>query len=208
MTAQIQGGISPEEIIAFIQTHTEECSQQVKDEMLSAESRTKLTKDIADLAAKLEDLAARGEFEKVHAEIESFFKTHEQAWAGRDQDMTSWVSDSEAWRDKGTTAKDTAASEQQIPATEYQSFTAPVAMIGARLVGGHIVEDKTDPKPTVEAWIKELDAWKDEIASDDKIGMMKLQEEADRLKRLFELGSNLVAKVDGCANSIIGNIRA
>jgi hypothetical protein len=35
---------------------------------------------------------------------------------------------------------------------------------------------------------------------------MKLQEDADRLKNLYELGSNLIAKVDGCASSIISNI--
>jgi hypothetical protein len=215
MTTAIQGGISPEEIIAFIQTHTEECSQQVKGEMLSAQDRTTLTKDIADLAARLEDLAARGDFEKAHAEVEGFFKTHEQACGGHEQDMSCWVSDSEAWRDKNTTAQDTGATEGQLAATDYSPLTASAGMLGAVLVGGHIRPDpansstgdvQVDAKPIIESWIKELNAWKDEISSDDKIGMMKLQEDADRLKRLFELGSNLISKVDGCAGSIISNI--
>jgi hypothetical protein len=218
MTTAIQGGISPEEIIAFIQTHTEECSEQVKSEMLSAQDRTKLAKDVADLAARLEGLVACGQFEQVHAEIETFFKTHELTGAGNEQDMAAWVSDSEAWRDKDTTAQDTGATKGQIAATAYGAVAASANMVGAVVVGGHIRPDpstsadsspgvaQADAKPTVESWIKELNAWKDEIASDDKIGMMKLQEEADRLKRLFELGSNLISKVDGCASSIIGNI--
>ena len=56
------------------------------------------------------------------------------------------------------------------------------------------------------AAIKRLDDWKDKIVSDDKIGMLTLQADAEHMKNVYEEGSNLVAKESQIASLIIGNI--
>ena len=58
----------------------------------------------------------------------------------------------------------------------------------------------------LDATIKRLDDWKDKVASDDKIGLMTLQADAERMKNLYEQGSNLVAKESEIAGVIISNI--
>jgi hypothetical protein len=202
MTMAIQGGISPEEIIAFIQEHTADCAQQVKGEMQAAQDRTALVKEIADLAAKLEDFKARGDWVLLHTEIENFQKTHEDTWGGHEHDMAIWITQTQLWSEGKTMVDGTFVQKNHPGATDgWSSFTTECV---ANLEFTDSTKDCA--KTIVASWIQELTNWKDALGSDDKIGMMKLQEDADRLKNLYELGSNLISKVDGCASSIIGNI--
>ena len=74
----------------------------------------------------------------------------------------------------------------------------------------HHTEEGVDAKPAnedLDATIRELSNYKDQITGDDKIGMMALQEDASRMKELYELGSNLLAKSDQVSNVLINNIK-
>jgi hypothetical protein len=202
MDTAIRGGISPEEIIAFIQEHTEDCAQQIKGEMREAQDRTDLVKDIADVAAKLEDFKTRKDWNGMRAAIDEFRATHEDTWGGRAHDMSVWREQALAWSTEETIKPETYAQVNDPDATDAAS---------SYKVGYEKDQDWGDDQQAAAqamtgAWIQELNNWKDEVSGDDKIGMMKLQEDADRLKNLYELGSNLIGKIDGVASSIISNI--
>ena len=203
MTMAIQGGISPEEIIAFIQQHTEDYSAQIKGEMQAAQDRTALIKDIADLAAKMEDFKTRKEFGEMHDAIDEFLTTHKEAWGGHEHDMAVWIAHTQTWAGKHTIKPNTYVQTNHPDATTGGSSF--YATWGSE---DNFNDDgiQQDIQNIVSGWIQQLNNWKDQVSSDDKIGMMKLQEDADRLKNLYELGSNLISKVDGCASAIISNI--
>jgi hypothetical protein len=200
MSMAIQGGISPEEIIAFIQEHTEAYAAQIKGEMQAAQDRTGLVKDIADLASKMEDYKTRGDWVGFATAISNFAEKHEEAWGGAAHDMVPWLIQAVAWAGGRTV---NAYNETINPdATDFRSSYSASPDTKANWND----DIANDAKSMASAWIQQLTDWKDEISGDDKIGMMKLQEDADRLKNLYELGSNLIAKVEGCASSIIANI--
>jgi hypothetical protein len=201
MSMTIQGGISPEEIIAFIQEHTDSCAEQVKGEMQAAQDRTDLVKDIADLAAKMEDYKTRGDWASLDKAIVDFAETHKDAWGGGSHDMVLWVQQTRGWARHATL--DTFGQVNNADATSYETSYTVSGRYNDKNWDNN-VEDAA--KTMVASWIQDLNNWKDQVSGDDKIGMMKLQEDADRLKNLYELGSNLISKVDGCASSIIGNI--
>jgi hypothetical protein len=203
MSMTIQGGISPEEIIAFIQEHTEDYASQIKGEMQAAEDRTSLVGDLARLAGKLQELEAGGQLKSIHAELEAFLSTHEQTWGGREHDITFWLCNAQAWRDGCTMVDGTYEHENHPDATDGASSFCATFDQTQNLDDPNV---RSGLKDMVKSWVDQLNNWKDEVSSDDKIGMMKLQENADRLANLYKLGSNLVSNVDGCASSIIANI--
>jgi hypothetical protein len=202
MSMAIQGGISPESIIAFIQQHTEDCALQVKGEMQAAQDRTGLVKDVADFAAKMEDCKTRGDWGGLDKAIADFAETHKEAWGGGSHDMVLWMLQTRGWERRETLNPDTYGQVNNADATSFETSYSVTGKYNDNWDNN--VEN--DAKTMVASWIQELNNWKDQVSGDDKIGMMKLQEDADRLKNLYELGSNLISKVDGCASSIIGNI--
>jgi hypothetical protein len=202
MSMAIQGGISPEDIIAFIQQHTDDYAAQIKGEMQAAQDRTNLVKDIADVAAKLEDYKTRKDWNGMRAAIDDFRATHEDTWGGHAHDMSVWREQAIAWSGSETIKAETYVQKNNPDATDAAS-SYTVVYEKDQDWGD---DQQAAAQAMTGAWIQELNNWKDEVSGDDKIGMMKLQEDADRLKNLYELGSNLVAKIDGVASSIINNI--
>jgi hypothetical protein len=196
-------GLSPYDVIAFIQEHTQAYSSMIKDEMGAAQDRTHLVKDIADLQAGLETCKTSGDWTRAHTLIEDFQKTHRDAWGGGAHDMCEWISNTKAWSegvtiDPGSYKQENFDQGDSKEANGWNSFHSTwqnkpgLSTEGAQ---GHM-----------EEWIKNLDSWKDTINSDDKIGLMTLQEHAEDLKNLYETGSNLNAKTDQVASLIISNM--
>jgi hypothetical protein len=203
MTMAIHGGLSPEDIIAFIREHTDTYAQQIKGEMQAAQDRTQLVKDLADFAARLEDYKTRKDWSGLSRAIEAFMNAHPAlTWGGKPHDMGLWLKQADAWACHRTIRYGTYSQQNHPDAKDARtSFTFQQE---ADAEWDDDVEAAV--QTMVTSWIQEMNNWKDQISSDDKIGMMKLQDDADRLKNLYELGSSLVAKVNGCASSIIANI--
>jgi hypothetical protein len=190
-------GLSPYDVIAFIQEHTQEYSSMIKDEMAAAQDRTHLVKDIADLEAGLETCKTSGDWTRANKLIWDFQKTHSDTWGGGPHDMCEWFSQTKAWSEGCT-----------VHNYQQENF-ANATDAGSSF---HSTWDQKrdlsneSAQPIMEEWIKNLDSWKDSVSSDDKIGLMTLQEHAEDLKNLYETGSNLNAKTDQVASLIISNM--
>jgi hypothetical protein len=186
MDLAIHGGISPEDIIAFIQEHTEEYSAMVKTEMQGAQDRADLVKDIASLCATLQraklgpDTPANMERAKqAHDELVAFAEKHPEVPV----DLKAMTANTGAWATNASISWDSA---------------------------DHHTEEGVDVKMAnddLDCAINDLSNYKDKVNGDDKIGMMTLQEDASRMKELYELGSNLLAKGDQTSNVLINNIK-
>jgi hypothetical protein len=186
MDLAIHGGMSPEDIIAFIQEHTEEYSAMVKTEMQGAQDRADLVKDIASLCATLQrakvgpDTAANMERAKAaHDELVAFAQKHPDVPV----DLKTMTANTAAWSTNGH--------------VEWES------------ADHHTEEgvDKDMANGDLDCIINDLSNYKDKVNGDDKIGMMTLQEDASRMKELYELGSNLLAKGDQTSSVLINNIK-
>jgi len=196
-------GLSPYDVIAFIQEHTQAYSSMIKDEMGAAQDRTALVKDIADLQAGLETCKTKGDWTRAHTLIESFQRTHPDAWGGGAQDMCSWISNTKAWSE-GAAINPGSYQQENIDQGDSKEANGWGSFHSTWTQSSGVKSE--DAQADMEEWIKNLDSWKDTINSDDKIGLMTLQEHAEDLKNLYETGSNLNAKTDQAASLIISNM--
>jgi hypothetical protein len=199
MTSINAAGLSPYDVIEFIKEHTEVYSSMIKEEMGAAQDRTQLIKDVADLEAGLQNCKASGDWTRAHKLIEDFQSTHKDAWGGGAHDMCEWLSNTQAWSqgvhiDEGTYKQVNYANAQNGGSSFHSTWTQTSGVDNGRAQG------------CMQEWIEKLDSWKDSINSDDKIGLMTLQEHAEDLKNLYETGSNLNAKTDQVASLIISNL--
>jgi hypothetical protein len=178
MDLAIQGGMSPDAIIAFVQEHTEEYSAMVMTEMQDAKERTQLMKDIGDLTTVLtrskpvkdDDDGNRKKFNDAQTALAAFHKKYPDfslALDGATQAMANFA----------------AASDNK----------------------GHL--DVDSASEDMDRLINNLTNVKDKVSGDDKISMMNLQEDASNVKDLYELGSNLLAKLDQSGSVLISNIK-
>jgi len=185
MDLAIHGGMSPEDIISFVEQHTEKYSELIKAEMQQAQDRTDLMQDLANLASSLERCKATGDdntkesnmqkFGDAHKAIEAFLTKHpefEPELKGMSESTALWSTN--------------------------HSMVDGKKKEGVGTESANADMDKT---------IHDLTNRKDKIAGDDKIGMMTLQDDASRMKELYELGSNLLAKGDQVGNVLISNIK-
>ncbi len=189
MDLSIQGGMSPEDIISFIQQHTEEYSALIKTEMQTAERRTELMRDLAELASTLERSKGTGDDNTTDSNMTKYGKANValEAFHQKYPDLPIDL--------KVVTANTGAA------ATNHSiDYSTPEHKLSDGVSIDSMNGDLTKA-------ISTLTNCKDQIAGDDKLGMMTLQEDASRMKDLYELGSNLLAKGDQVANALINNIK-
>jgi len=192
-------GLSPYDVIAFIQEHTQVYSSMIKDEMTAAQDRTHLVKDIADLEAGLETCKAGGDWKRANQLVWDFQTKHPDTWGGGSHDMCELACQTKAWSDGYSMVPNSYKQENYANATDAgSSFHSSW--------GQNAGVDVGSAQAILEEAIKKLDSWKDNINSDDKIGLMTLQEHAEDLKNLYETGSNLNAKTDQVASLIISNM--
>jgi hypothetical protein len=199
MSMAVSGGFSPYDVIAFVQEHAEKYASMVKSEMQSAEDRSQLVREIADLSATLEDCKNRGDWAKGKQALEAFMEKHPETWGGGSMDMVQAVWDLDAWsRGQSIVPSSYAQTNYEGATTWGSSFHATWSESGG--------VDTPSAQSNVEGWVQRLNDWKDKVSGDDKIGMMTLQSDADQMKNLYEVGSNLVSKSDQIVSTIIGNI--
>lgn len=193
------GAISPYMVMAFVQQHAAEYSQMIKDQMETAHGRLQLMKEIAELAAQLELAKNTERWDIANEAIAKFMKYNKEAWGGAEHDMCSWWAHTDAWS-KGLSVK---------PDTYKQVNHANAVDGWASWKGTWETSngvDKEAARSMVDSWIKELNAWKDEIAGKDKLALMELSDSTSRLNELYQLGSNLNAKLHESAMAIISNL--
>jgi hypothetical protein len=203
MSMAVNGGFSPYDIIAFVQEHAEKYAAMVRSEMQAAEDRTQLVRDIADFAAALSDAKTRGDWKTARSLIAKFMTNHPETWGGGSMDLIAAYCNTKAWDEGTVIAKDSYHQENFPGATSWeQSFHS--TWTG---VSGDAFKDGTPAMQSIlDDVIKRLDDWKEKVTGDDKIGLMTLQADADRMKNIYEQGSNLVAKESQIASLIISNI--
>jgi len=191
--------ISPHLVMAFVQQHAAEYSSMIKEQMETAHGRLQLMKEIAELAAQLELAKNTERWDLANEAIAEFMKHNKEAWGGAEHDMCTWWAHTSSWS-KGKSV---------VPHT-YEQVNHPNADDGWSSWKGTWNEsngvDTNAARSMVEQWIKELNAWKDEIAGNDKLALMELSESSSRLNELYQLGSNLNAKLHEGAMTIIGNL--
>ncbi len=199
MSMGVSGNFSPYDIIAFVQQHTEKYASMVKAEMQSAEDRSQLVREIADLSADLEDSKNRGDWTKAKQSLVAFMDKHPETWGGGSMDMIDTFCNLKAWSEGGAIVPGTYTRTTYDDATTWNSSFHSEWSTSSGV-------DAASAQSNMQAWIQRLNDWKDKVSGDDKIGMMTLQSDADRMKNLYEEGSNLVAKLNQIASTIIGNI--
>src|SRR5262245_55881855 len=202
MSMAVGAGLSPYDVIAFVQEHAEKYAGMVKSEMQAAEDRSKLVRDIADFVAGLSDANSRGDWHTARTLTAKFMTDHPETWGGGSMDMIETYCNLKAWDEHAV-----------IEANSYQQENLPGAASWENsfhstwIQSGDGFKDATGAmQSTLSAAIKRLDDWKDKIAGDDKIGMIIFQVDAEWMKNLYEQGSNFVAKESEIASVIIGNI--
>lgn len=192
-------GISPYMVMAFVQQHAAEYSSMIKDQMDSAHGRLQLMKEIAELASQLELAKTTEKWEIANAAIADFMKHNKEAWGGAEHDMCTWWAHTSSWS-KGKSV--VASSYNQV--NHANADNGWVSWRGTWNESDGI--DKNAARAMVDSWIKELNAWKDDLAGKDKLALMQLSESSSRLNELYQLGSNLNAKHHEAAMTIIGNL--
>jgi len=203
MTMAVNGGLSPYDVIAFVQEHAEKYAAMVKSEMKAAEDRSQLVRDIADFVAGLSDANSRADWKTARALTAKFMTDHPETWGGGPMDMIATYCNLKAWDEQTVMTENSYQQENSPGATSWEnSFHSTwVGQSGDAFTGA-----TGAMQSILDATIKRLDDWKDKVASDDKIGLMTLQADAERMKNLYEQGSNLVAKESQIASVIISNI--
>ena len=193
-------GFSSDGYIEFIKEHAEEFSAMARNEMESAQDRTHLVRDIADFAANLESMKARGDWKGARQATWDFMTKHRETWAGGSMDLTEMYCNLKAW-DEGHTIAANTYKQENFPGDTWQS-----SFHSDWQTGGPIDDAKGDAQAAMDTWIKKLGDWKDTVTGDDKIGVMKLQADADQARNLYDLGSNLISKEAQTMSLIISNI--
>ncbi len=199
MSLAVSGGYSPYDIIAFVELHAGEYAQMVKSEMQSAQDRSQLVREIADLSASLEDAKNRGDWSTAKKALETFMQKHPETWGGGSMDMVEALWNLDAWSQGKSLVPGSYHQTNYEGATDLWSsfhFTSGYS-------GG---VDKAGAQSNVESWVQRLNDWKDKVTGDDKIGLMTLEADADQQNHLYEEGSNLISKSDQTTSTIIGNI--
>lgn len=192
-------GISPHMVMAFVQQHAAEYSSIIKEQMETAHGRLQLMKEIAELASQLELAKNTERWDVANEAIAEFMKHNKDAWGGAEHDMCTWWAHTSSWS-KG----------KSVDASTYEQVNHVNADNGWASWKGTWKEsngiDKDAARSMVESWIKELNAWKDDIAGKDKLALMELSDSSSRLNELYQLGSNLNSKLNDAAMTIIGNL--
>lgn len=192
-------GISPHMVMAFVQQHTAEYSSMIKEQMEKAHGRLQLMKEIAALAAQLELAKNTERWDIANEAIGEFMKYNKEAWGGGEHDMCTWWAHTSSWS-KG----------KSVVADTYEQVNHPNANHGWASWKGTWKEsdgvDTDSARSMVENWIKQLNAWKDDIGGKDKLALMELSDSSSRLNELYQLGSNLNAKLNDAAMTIISNV--
>lgn len=192
-------GISPYMVMAFVQQHSAEYSSMIKDQMNSAHGRLQLMKELAELAGQLELAKTTERWDIANEAIGEFMKHNKEAWGGAEHDMCVWWAHTSSWS-KG----------KSVVGDSYKQTNLPDAEDGWHSWKGTWNEssgiDKDKAKSMIDSWIKEINAWKDDLAGKDKLALMQLSESSSRLNELYQLGSNLNSKYHEAAMTIIGNM--
>lgn len=193
------GGISPQMVIAFVQQHAAEYGAIIKEQMNAAHGRIQLMKEISDLAAQLELAKSTDRWDIANEAIGEFMKHNKEAWGGAEHDMCTWWAHTSSWSKGNSVDPDTYKQVNHLdPVDGWHSWKGTWKETDGI--------DTLAAKDMVTAWVKELTAWKDDLAGRDKLALMELSDSSSRLNELYQLGSNLNSKHHDAAMTIIANV--
>jgi hypothetical protein len=203
MPMSISAGFSPFDVITFVKLHAQEYAEMAKSEMVNAQDRSHLVRDIADFAAALEDAKNRGDWHKARQLTWDFMSKHKETWAGGSMDMTEMYCNFKAW-DEGNVIQVGTYTQTNYPnADSWQSAFHSDWVSTKQDDDGNW---QKNAQSNMDEWIKRLNDWKDQVTGDDKIGIMTVQADADQANNLYSLGSNFISKEQQVTSLIISNI--
>jgi hypothetical protein len=139
-----------------------------------------------------------GDYSRLRDTIAKFTETHKETWGAGEKPMMEHYVNAEAWA-SGTMVKDYKQTAAYPDAT-----TAAGSFHATFTTQGGIDKDKINA--TLDTWMNDMSAWKDKVSGDDKIAMMKLQEDADNLKNVYGMGSALTSKFNEIAANLVAAI--
>lgn len=209
MTSGVYGtgaGISPYEVIEFVQEHASAEAKLVRGEMKAAQDRTALVKDIGDLASDLAGAKVSGDYTQAYKKLGAFMEKHSETWGGGSNDLCEMVSNLQAW--SGGTLMQAGTYKQ----TSYPDAAGPWSSFGSSWDPGAAIDpNDKDQKAAIggalDSFVQKLNDWKDKVSGDDKISMMALTSDAEDLKNVYGMGSNLNSKFDEITSHLISQIK-
>ena len=194
-------GFSSSEVLAFVEAHAQENAGLVRREMNEAQGRNKLSREIADLAAGLAHCKDAKDWPTARDLIGAFMKEHPEL-VGTKNDLTPLYFQADAWAHGNVVVKDSYHQTNYDNGGEWgANFTATDQVVPA------------DPFPhdacqsMVQQAIDTMTSWKDEVSGDDKLAIMQLTQDAEEMKNIYSVGSNLLSSGNQTKQTLIGNMR-